>query len=262
MHPALGLGLGDPLDPVDARFELEAGVGPFPLDGEGELFEAAQFGLIPGDHLDLPAHLFGVHPVHPPEAPGEEGRLFPAGAAADFDDDVFLVPGVAGQHQDADFLPEGFRPGVRFGGRMAEKVLHLRVLLPVQHLKRLGGFGAGGAEEGDLLIEGGEGGVFFHQGGNLRRVAVRGGEPGFQLLIVGGDLFQFVQIITSFLTTFPLFLRLFLDLASSLFGLLAGEHHLPAAALAAQFKVHPHPEDEEAVGAAGVVFLHDEDVSD
>ena len=62
-------------------------------------------GLEP-EHLELPAHAGGVGPVHLEQVAGEEVGLLAALGAADLDDDVVAVVGVAGQQQQLELVVE------------------------------------------------------------------------------------------------------------------------------------------------------------
>ena len=58
-----------------------------------------------------------------------------------------------------------------------------------------------------------------------------------------------------------LILSALLDAFDAFFRFGPGEHHFPAAAKAAQLKVHPHPQDLKTVPAAGMVFFQYKHIS-
>ena len=112
MDPPGGLGLGDALDAVDAAFVLERGIDFLAPDVDDHFLEPADGRDACRHDLELPAPLFGEPAVHPEEVLGEERRLVPAGPGPDLQDDVFLVEGVLGQHQDLELARQArlFRP--------------------------------------------------------------------------------------------------------------------------------------------------------
>jgi len=130
-------GRGHPLHAVDARLVAEAAVHVFSGDGDGDFLEAAETGLARGEDLVFPSLRFCVSYVHAIEIGGEKCRLVPAGAAADFHDDVFFVQGIGRNEEDfqvrfacsefclqvSQFLPGHFlQVGV---GSVADQVLRL-----------------------------------------------------------------------------------------------------------------------------------------
>ena len=103
---ALRLGFGDALDAVDAGLVLHAPVGVLAADAERDLAVAAGAGLGGVEHLQPPALALGVALVHAEQVGGEQRGLVAAGAAADLDDRVLLVGGVARQEGDLQLLLE------------------------------------------------------------------------------------------------------------------------------------------------------------
>ena len=96
---ALALGDRHPLHAVGTGLVLEPRPGVVALHHEGDLAQPAHVGLLAGEHLDLPLVLVGVALVHLEEVGGPEVGLFAALAAADLDDHVLAVVGVAGHEQ-------------------------------------------------------------------------------------------------------------------------------------------------------------------
>ena len=124
---ALGLGLGDALHAVRAALELEHGVRAVALDLE-------RVGAVGGVHRvgREPAPL-RVAREHAVEVARPQAGLLPARAAADLDDHVLVVVGVALDHREADLLLEALDPLAR----VVELRAHLGVLAAlVEHLLR------------------------------------------------------------------------------------------------------------------------------
>ena len=127
MDAALGLRLGDALHAVRAALELEHGVRAVALDLE-------RVGAVGGVHRvgREPAPL-RVAREHAVEVARPQAGLLPARAAADLDDHVLVVVGVALDHREADLLLEALDPLAR----VVELRAHLGVLAAlVEHLLR------------------------------------------------------------------------------------------------------------------------------
>ena len=110
------LGLGDrhPLHPVRTALVLHA--GPHAVAGQTRNVISLKPPMSDGldaEHLELPAHAGGVAPVHLEQVAGEEVGLLAALGAADLDDDVLVVVGVAGQQQHLDLVVEPLDGGSR-----------------------------------------------------------------------------------------------------------------------------------------------------
>ena len=135
MNAAAGLGLGHTLDAVDAGFELHSGEGAVALNDEIRLLYAAKLGLVIVQKLQPPTLGRGVHGIHPKQAVGKQRALLAADAAADLNNDVFLVVGIPGQKQHSQLF--GKRLGLFFCRLvfLLAKVLHFR--LKLHQLKRL-----------------------------------------------------------------------------------------------------------------------------
>ncbi len=91
------------------------------------------------DHLDLPALLLRPLAVHAKQVGREQRRLLPAFGALDLDDDVAVVVRILGQEQDLQLLLELADP---LGGSAllaVQVLLHLLILLVLEHL--VGGLG-------------------------------------------------------------------------------------------------------------------------
>ena len=97
---ALRLGLRHALHAVRAALELEDRVGAVALDLE-------RVRAVGGaQRLGLEAAPLGVAGEHPVEVAGPQAGLVAAGAAADLDDHVLVVVGVALDHREPDLLLE------------------------------------------------------------------------------------------------------------------------------------------------------------
>ena len=103
---ALGLGLGDALDPVGSALVLEDRVGAVAPDLEGDVLEAAMFGRRLRENLGRVAPLGGVAGQHLVEVAGEQRRFVATGAGPDLDDHVLVVVGVRLDHRQADLFFE------------------------------------------------------------------------------------------------------------------------------------------------------------
>ena len=104
MHAPAGLRLRHALDAVDAGFKLESRIRPIAIDHEVGLFHAAELRVVVVQKLHAVPPLFRVHRIHAVEVGGEQRALLPAHAAADLDDDVFVVVRVARQKQHAQLV--------------------------------------------------------------------------------------------------------------------------------------------------------------
>ena len=100
MDTAPGLGFRHPLDPVDAAFVFQPGVGAFSGNDEVRFLDPAQLGLAVIHQLDFPPPGGGVHTVHPEQAVGKQGAFLSADAAPDLHNDIFFIVGILGQQQD------------------------------------------------------------------------------------------------------------------------------------------------------------------
>ena len=84
-------GFGHALDPVDPRFELEAGEDAAPGDVDAGFLDPAQRRLRHFDHLEAPAVQFGIALVHTQQVAREESRFVAAGARAHLQNGVLFV---------------------------------------------------------------------------------------------------------------------------------------------------------------------------
>ena len=73
---------------------------------ENHLLEPAQLGRRHVEHFDLPAVVLGIVLVHFVEIAGEQGRLFAAGAGADFQDAAGAVGVLAADGHVEQLVPE------------------------------------------------------------------------------------------------------------------------------------------------------------
>ena len=100
----LGFRRRDPLDAVHAAFEFELAVDLVAGDGGDDFLEPADARGGVAQDLQLPAFALAQAGVHPEEVGGEEAGFLAAGAGPNLQDDVLVVVGVLGQHQEAEFF--------------------------------------------------------------------------------------------------------------------------------------------------------------
>ena len=121
---ALGFGLRDALDAVDAGFVFEGAEYLFAGDFEDDFLESADFGGAAFEVLAIPAFLFGVALICAGEFAGEERGFVAAGTGADFDEGVAIFGGVGGQQRELELFgkgyDEGFQRGDFLGGHSGE----------------------------------------------------------------------------------------------------------------------------------------------
>ena len=135
VHAPAGLGFRHALDAVDAGFKLESRVRPVTADDKVSFLYAAQLCVVVVQKLHAIAALFRVHRIHAVEVGGEQRALLPAHAAANFNDDIFVVVRVARQQQHAQLVEKAlfFRLGcVQF---LLRYVLELGVGYKLQRLR-------------------------------------------------------------------------------------------------------------------------------
>ena len=134
VHAAAGLRLRHALDAVDAGFKLESRIRPIAADDKVSFLNAAQLRIVVVEQLHAVPPLFRVHRIHAVEVGGKKRALLPAYAAADLDDDVFVVVRVARQEQHAQLVKKAlfFRLGsVQF---LLRHVLELGIGYKLQRL--------------------------------------------------------------------------------------------------------------------------------
>ena len=135
VHAPAGLRLRHALDAVDAGFELESRIRPIAIDHEVGLFHAAELRVVVVEQLHAVPPLFRIHRIHAVEVCGKKRALLPAHAAANFNDDVFVVVRVARQEQHAQLVKKAlfFRLGyVQF---LLRYVLELGIGYKLQRLR-------------------------------------------------------------------------------------------------------------------------------
>lgn len=99
MDPSSRLGLGHPLDPVNATLELQAGKSACPLNRKGYFLYASKLCLTGRVHLTVPSLALGIHGVHPIEGVGKEGGLLSAYPGPYFHNNVFVIVGILWEEQ-------------------------------------------------------------------------------------------------------------------------------------------------------------------
>ena len=135
VHAPAGLRLRHALDAVDAGFELEARIRPIAADDKVSFLNTAQLRIVVVEQLHAIAALFRVHRIHAVEVRGEQRTLLSTHAAANFNDDIFVVVRVARQEQHAQLVKKAlfFRLGsVQF---LLRYVLELGVGYKLQRLR-------------------------------------------------------------------------------------------------------------------------------
>jgi len=205
VDPALGLGDGDALDPVDAAFVLEAAVGPPALDHGDDLLEAAHArGGAGAEHLDAPARQLGEAGVHAEQVGGEQPRLVAARAGPDLEDDVLLVVRVFGKQQDRESLLELPDPRLERRDLLLGQFPEPLVALP-QHLLGLVELAARLLVVPEGLDERRQIGVLLGQLLVLGAVGDHGGiaQQPLQLLVALFDVLDPLKHIASFCVTVP-----------------------------------------------------------
>ena len=104
---SLLLGGGHALHAVHAAFVFQLREDAVAFDDGDDFFQAAGGRFRRRKHFDLPALRFGIARVHAEDFGGEERGFVPAGAGANFEDDVFLVVGIFGQQQNFQIFFDG-----------------------------------------------------------------------------------------------------------------------------------------------------------
>jgi hypothetical protein len=126
------------LHPVHAGLVSQEPVGVGAADHEDDLLHASQGALTRRHHLDVPAPLVRVPPVHAEQIGGEQPCLVPARPGTDLDHGGTIVEGILRHQQAADSGFESFplgRESVDFSVRQAPQ---LSVLGGRRHLPGLG----------------------------------------------------------------------------------------------------------------------------
>ena len=194
MDAAAGFRLRDALDPVDAGFEFQPGVGPGAADEEVGFLDTAQLRLGVVEQLQLPAPGGGVHGVHPEKAVGKQGALLAADADADLHQDIFLVVRIPRQEQELELLLQFLAARFVFLIFLLAQGFERLVLLPghhgkgVVHILRAGAPGAVGGDDGLQLP------LLLEEFGSAGRVSVE-----IRLLGPGGELEVFIFQLLKFL---------------------------------------------------------------
>jgi len=97
MDAPAGLGLGHPLDPVNAALELQPGKDPLAVDPRHQLAQPAKIALGHLHDLKAPALRLGVFLIHPHQVGGKQRRLLAAGAGSDLQYRRARIGGILGQ---------------------------------------------------------------------------------------------------------------------------------------------------------------------
>ena len=186
VHPALGFGDGNPLNPVHAALELQSRphtVGGVALAGDGQrrILVAAEVGGGLPQHRDGPAVPFGVPDVHASQVGGEQRRLFAALAGLHLEHDVVGVVGVAGGEQIRQLGVELGDLGGQLGHLVGERrVVGGEFLGGLEITSGRFELAVGGHDRRDLR----EAPAHLAGGGGVR-VQFGIGQPLFQLAVLG-----------------------------------------------------------------------------
>ena len=105
---------------MSAALELEHGVGAVAADLEGHVLEAADLGCRLRQRLGGEAALLGVAGEHVMQVAGKERGLVAPGPAADLDDHVLVVVGVAVDHRQTQLVLELPQPLGGIGDHLAQ----------------------------------------------------------------------------------------------------------------------------------------------
>ena len=97
VHPALGFGGRNSLDPMHAGLELQAAVDPLSPDRKDQFLVAAQIGFGGADRLHLPTAALGIALVHAGQISCPEAGFIAAGPGPDFQHDAALIAGIRRQ---------------------------------------------------------------------------------------------------------------------------------------------------------------------
>ncbi len=106
MNPAAGLRHRHTLHPVNPAFVFQTAVGSLSLHDINQFLDPADVCIAGTGDNNPPALPLGIAAVHPEQHGPEQGRLFPAGAAADFHDDILFIHRIPGQKKQLDLMEQ------------------------------------------------------------------------------------------------------------------------------------------------------------
>src|SRR6266568_817809 len=124
------------LHPVHPRLVTERAVHARPPGGEDRLLQPAEVPLGEGNDFDLPALPLGKSGVHAEQLRGEQRRLVPPGAGADFHDRIAVVQRIARREQLGELVAEPLDLGAQALHIGARELRQLGVPV-LEHLARL-----------------------------------------------------------------------------------------------------------------------------
>ena len=104
LDAALGLGLRNPLDAMDAALKLKTGVGTLAGDLHRDLLKAPELRGILIQDVDMEPLVLSIHAVHAEQRARKKCRLFSPGAGSDLQNDISVVVGILGEQQDFQLL--------------------------------------------------------------------------------------------------------------------------------------------------------------
>jgi hypothetical protein len=104
VYAPLGFGVRHALNPVNAAFKFEPGVGPETLNTEHDFLEPPEARRRRGIRFHRKSLFHGIARIHAKEVAGENGRLVAPGPRANFDDHVPRVPRIPGDQEIFQFL--------------------------------------------------------------------------------------------------------------------------------------------------------------
>ena len=198
------------LDTMHAAFIFQARISALARDGKTDLLIAAKLRLVGADHLALPAKPFGIHCVHPVQHAGKKRRLLAARAAADFNNDVFIIVGIARKQQNFQFLRRLIEDSPVFVELLLRQLAHLAVNAAfIEHLARFVARVLCSAVSAVLFDDRRQAAVFLHQRRVLLRIAghIRFHQAAADLLVARRDRIELIKHIDFLLSRLQKILR-------------------------------------------------------
>ncbi len=132
MDTPLGFRGRNPLNAVCSTFVLQIAVGPVPFHHGNDFLETTRIGPVAGHDLHLPPAVFRISVVHAEKVAREQGRLIPARAGADLQDDIFGVIGIFRDQKRFQFAFQIVLPGRERFDFSSGKILDLMIAVRQQ----------------------------------------------------------------------------------------------------------------------------------
>ena len=133
MYPSLGLGGGDTLHAVHARFVFEGAIHLLSRYRADDLFEAACGAFAGARYFEFPPFHFAIFGIHAEEVAGKEGGFVAACPAAYFEYGVAVVLRVGGHEQEFYLLFECRYPGLALVELLPGHFPHFGVAFAVEY---------------------------------------------------------------------------------------------------------------------------------